>query len=340
MNPGLKANANPVTVRLQLPREPIKAGGHASYRRPNKALTRAALVLPLVLITNNACNAAPTHSVSTPPRLAPSSVTQTVDTATYEFATMTGPYWANYWRLARKEGSLTQNCMRQLGYVYFPANSVSPTDTESAVEIARNEGYGIHPPGSLMPQGDVDSDQEDRYIRSLSGEQAAQYNAALFGAESARRSISLPDGSTMSYPAQGCIAEARVKLYGSGQTAALVMATPQALLSKIDKDVASSPEAKTTQEKWRVCMRRAGYPYQSTFAAKDSLKKRYASDGVTAALQNEEIATAVADAKCEQSSGAAAIYSTPNPKYFDALPQSEQTLLHSLRVARDRALGP
>ncbi len=196
-------------------------------------------------------------------------------------------------------------CMRQRGmrYVEVPTGpGTEPANPYGLLtpEVARQDGYGMV--SSALSGAATTDDVYARATRDLSVRERARWLAAVEGTKEGRRRLRLPDGATLTYPTDGCVAEAQRQLYGATwrQTSARV----QGLVNLVLAGVESSSRYVAAERDWSACMRATGRPYDSLRApAKDIQDSLNASSGTRKDLLRigaHEQALAVEDARCQR----------------------------------------
>ena len=115
------------------------------------------------------------------------------------------------------EDELTKRCMERAGFRFItvPPDQlpVEPKNYQwgrDDVEVARKRGYGLSEKDPF--QGFLDPNAE--YKKSLSRSERERYGVTLSGHWENRIEFTLPDGTTFSISGDGCVAEARKKIYG------------------------------------------------------------------------------------------------------------------------------
>jgi hypothetical protein len=210
---------------------------------------------------------------------------------------------------------LTQRCMQSKGLVYYPIilSAADLTSSGSLVGVPQSniglgareaDGYGMYSgavraitASSGKQGGQSGSDQEDRYVGSLSESTQGRYLSMLSGPESSRISISLPGGGTTTAPSGGCQGTAERQIYGSVTNYVLGLTGASLLTNNLESSVASDPAYSGLISNWSACMNRSGYNYESPEKLWNTLYERIYKTP-TLAMRNLEIKTAVADYKC------------------------------------------
>ena len=211
--------------------------------------------------------------------------------------------------LALAEHELVRRCMAARGFRYLvpvpPASSEGSTSLlqlppQLKVAEARVNGYGIALRRAPSVPGDTPEDAEQRYLESLSPQEQDQYQHALDGGHGARQvEVTLPGGARVGASTEGCVGEARQKLYGSLQSYLTVLYLPQVAQSEITA-VEDDRALRNALEQYASCMSDQGYGEADTPAAARERAESYYADGETPAARRREIALATADAECQE----------------------------------------
>jgi hypothetical protein len=209
---------------------------------------------------------------------------------------------------------LTQQCMQEKGLIYYvtpPADNTPATGETTLPEFPvytslaqrQTNGYGDFAKfeqQALSGQNPTiqHPDQEDQYLRSLSGTAQQNYTATELGPPGDTISFTLPGGLQGTIAAGGCRAAGAKKIYGS--VANYVQATEgRPLLTDILlHNVESSAAFTAVVRNWSACMAASDFSYASPSVAYDAIGTDYAQVGPTQAMRQREIAVAVSDLEC------------------------------------------
>ncbi|WP_291050508.1 hypothetical protein [Herbiconiux sp.] len=228
-------------------------------------------------------------------------------------------------------------CMKEQGFDYKPDLNSTTTlvmDPEmewGSEEFAKTNGYGITTDISGLtgaPSGEyVDPNQQ--YIDSLSPTEQTAYNDALWGAplvdpdaSGDDASAEVGDASNYDWHDAGCMGAAQHEhgLFSDPADDPEYASLTEEMGALYEK-AHSSPAVQAEEEEWSSCLASAGYPGfehkddpLSHFSDRmgelqktgDGLQAGQPSDldpAALAALQEEEIATAVADFDCARDTG-------------------------------------
>ncbi len=181
-------------------------------------------------------------------------------------------------------------------YISGPANS-DPLYTDTSE--FRTEGYGIYKVVSAgAPKGNVSSDPDVIYVRSLPRARAAKDYAVLFGTKTV--TVTQPDGTTeQDGAAGGCYGAAETFLYGSATQYAALSDYTGNLLSDVGTRATWASDWRSALKGWQTCMARHGFHYVDRNAAEVDISARYAAPGASISLvRRYELKVASQDAEC------------------------------------------
>jgi hypothetical protein len=205
-------------------------------------------------------------------------------------------------RLRFAEQSLIAQCMADRGLPYRVApegaDTGLPTMSVSDVEKAKEEGYGL---ATERAQADAVTSLEDERI-GLPPRQQREYDRALFGParapEASARSLA---GDVITASTQGCIAEARTRLFGSVENF-LVLSEflGNSVRFVMYQSREESPEVQEAFEEWQACMASAGYPDLEERNGGEALARVAYEEESLARASELETRIAVTDAECDQ----------------------------------------
>lgn len=201
---------------------------------------------------------------------------------------------------SRAESILVLRCMKRRGF-NFTIDPLSPMNINISAgfedldpSIAAASGYK-----SLAPAIDSAAKQRAKASAAKDLELARGGDAmgrALFG-DGRSVSYKLPDGSIGGATANGCLAEARTKLWGTDVASwAKLNFVAQNLLPQIAARSAKSKLVTSATKKWVECMAQQGYQFLRPSLAEQSRGT------------SSEIKIAVADATCRRKSDIAKTY--------------------------------
>lgn len=161
----------------------------------------------------------------------------------------------------------------------------------SAKELAewRSVGFGI------WKQFSEDGTGDDPNRGGLSESEYSQYQKALSEVPGSDR-YTTPDGFSVS--TTGCLAEARVLVYGSIPVFAEVSSFVLTFQQKIQASLLASREFLEIDSEWSSCMRKSGFEIASLFDGAGYVHTRIYTRGLTESAKAAEIAFASVDASC------------------------------------------
>lgn len=285
---------------------------------------RAAFVVLLVL---SGCGS---ESTTSTPGLAPLA---------FDLVTHTGSFRAGQHALDAAEHRITGECMAENGFPYpVEARPVDArTDEERAIDLdsRRTSGYGLYDSWARTRSADGPDfpSKLDGYVARLPEHDRAVYRRALFGDEQEYRAIRLPDGSTTSFPAQGCVARARAGLFGDVVAWARVAYLPQTFNNIVTKRVTDDPDYAAAMGEWRGCMAARGYRFATPDDAAEQVSAGYRREGYTQTSRAHEIAVAVADGECARESRVPSRVLELKKKYLLRLPDHDRQALDAVTDA-------
>jgi hypothetical protein len=273
----------------------------------------------------------------------PSGPTSTVDSVLSSTATdliaRTGDYYTQEQTLIAAENTMTNACLALAGFALPPTPATSTSrDEEWRPDAAQRSrtGYGLLE--TFQQQGNAASSAVDQYVRSLPVDRQRQYESAMFGPANKNAALEL-GGKRITYPTQGCLAEARTRIYGDDTLAARVFYLPQMYYIDLLNKAHGQPKYTGVIADWSACMRQAGHPYTDQQDAKTQLLARYRSDPDTTATRHLEIAVAVADAECATRSGLGATTEALLREGATKLPSADRLALNDIAAARTTSAG-
>lgn len=205
-------------------------------------------------------------------------------------------------RLHDREERAVAVCMSSRGQKYTAQPRTASARSEETnpyglltPEKATEDGYGIvgeylHQRSTPVP---ADEPRETAWQQALTGTPAH------------RVSLRLPDGVSLEYSTDGCVARARAELYGADWNT--VAPVTMGLANRVIGAVEADSGYRAAVRRWSACMTKAGHQakdLQAPRKAIDSRLRKTASDQeALRALGHDEIATARADADCQIETG-------------------------------------
>lgn len=312
---------------------PWRAGGVDADPVPWGGIQRAAWTLMLslaVVAMSTGCASDGNPRRPAPPQSVPVSVKAEAD-----LVLRTGSFVAQEQVLQRAEAVLRQKCMRQAGfnYVLDPAmDSIGADPYTFDPRSAASLGYGLfsaaHQPRRL-PANDV-------YVRTLPPGQQARYTAALFGTRDG--AITTPDGLTTNFPANGCVASARARLYTNVTAWAQVTHIPQAVKRLIVNRLPVSEQYRRAQRVWIGCMRVFHVNATSFTSPVAAVQANYNRVGYTAVARRYELQMAAMDGSCRLKLHTDEVLRDISVTLLTQEPAQTRSALAELAAARGRAL--
>jgi len=235
---------------------------------------------------------------------------------------------------AARSEEIVAACMQDEGFEYTPQDtsgmSRSFDDADDgmpewdSIEFAEQYGYGATTSQDMpMNQGDGEEwvDPNADYVASMSESEQAAFYEALYGAqtmseepideETAEEDIPEYDWTTA-----GCQGKAQHEVYEAGQ----IWDDPEFkdltdAMNELWQDAQTDERTTQAYAKWAECMADEGYDFANPQEAQDSIytltneipydEETGAQDeAALAEIRDQEIATAVADRTCQDSTGA------------------------------------
>lgn len=220
-------------------------------------------------------------------------------------------------RQSRVEAAIG-TCMTAQGFEYVPVDplaqraAITGSSRLSDEDFLKQFGYGI---STLYGRGGAQRDPNERIRQGLSGSDRAAYERTLWG-ESPGATFSQAVDTGEFTRLGGCTRKATEAVFGGAATLSLL----QGRLDALDQRITQDQRMVRATEKWSSCMATAGYRYAEPDDVDAALIERFQAivgrsvqpgetsatvgappDGAAlAALQREEVATAIADLACEE----------------------------------------
>jgi hypothetical protein len=218
---------------------------------------------------------------------------------------------------------ITAACMKEQGFDYTPVDYSSAFEAASdddqpewgTLEFAKQYGYGISTYEELSGAwavGDGVSDPNTDYVNAMSPEEQTAYYEALYGSMSMVDDGAATDGEvsadTYDWSTAGCAGKAQHDVYGDAVEESTITTDLDAMSSQAAKD----EKVVQATDAWVSCMSDAGYDYSDPEAPytdlSDAMNALYDESGSLdesglESLKKKEIATAVDDFTCQDSSG-------------------------------------
>ncbi|WP_327040771.1 hypothetical protein OG400_25145 [Micromonospora ureilytica] len=197
--------------------------------------------------------------------------------------------------LIRAESLLTRDCMIRAGFRMWlgtppPADELlSFPYVVDDVAWARKHGFGSDLVEAVDARRRTDPNQ--RYVSGLSPERREAYLAALNGARPEGLEARLPSGGLLRRSAEGCTSEAQRRLYDDLAEWYRSSKVVVDLTYLRHRRVLADPAWTTALRPWARCLRQHGYTADTPDRLRESVGPRGRTD---------EIAAAVAEARCAQ----------------------------------------
>ncbi|MEV0779570.1 hypothetical protein [Streptomyces sp. NPDC050428] len=201
----------------------------------------------------------------------------------------------------RAERELVEKCMERQGHPYWPVPVAGVEQRKVGVYVvddvdwARRYGYGR--PLEIAAEKARRSDPNAAYYNALPKKERIRYSRALEGDFADTISVELPAGGTVQTPREGCLAEARERLYVDYPTWFRAEKTVTGLTPLYVPRIHRDTRLVTAVTAWSRCMNESGNPFKNPDEIRqkrDSLVK-----GMNASqAQRAEVKLAVAEAEC------------------------------------------
>ncbi|MCG5447674.1 hypothetical protein [Micromonospora hortensis] len=225
-----------------------------------------------------------------------------------------GPVTAEDRRLlVRAESLLTRDCMVRAGFQLWLGTSPPADELLSFPYVvddiawARKHGFGSDLVKAVDARRRTDPNQ--RYVSGLSPERREAFLAALNGARPEGLEARLPSGGVMRRSAEGCTSETQRRLYGDLAEWYRSSKVVTDLTYLRQRRVLADPAWTAALRPWARCLRQQGHTADTPERLRESVGTRGRAD---------EIAAAVAEARCAQN-GLAATTRTLDARHGDEL---------------------
>jgi hypothetical protein len=151
--------------------------------------------------------------------------------------------------------------------------------------------------------------------------------------------LTLPSGRQLTYETRGCLAEARIKIFGSVRDALLDALLPGDVQNSFFATLGRDDTYRHALDRWRACMRRAGHSAKTPAAIIGGLKQMLAGGTQPAVIAAREKAAATADMSCDARSRLRALQSRLLVAYSSRLPAAVRDALAAVMDRRRIALA-
>lgn len=227
------------------------------------------------------------------------------------------------------EHTAVAECMQNAGFSYPEENGedsaalyLNRVVDEGAAAV---EGFGVSGP-------DADPRSE------LSDVDQVRFDEKIFGSPDDLGEVELADGTSINYPADGCLAEGRQHVYGSLEAWALATTVPEGhrylmlVLAGNDEDYIKSVK------EWQSCMKSDGYAASSMNEVKLEMRNRDRRAGRTSPSV-ENIRTATSATRCATRTSVSTNLEAVALRYIDGLNSQETEVLQQSWDALSNAAG-
>ncbi len=235
-------------------------------------------------------------------------------------AYMDALYDVDYAKVHTEEENLIASCMREAGFEYIPweisSDDYPDGDEEDAWEFteerAAREGYGYSSTESESDEAERMDPNAD-YLAAMSETERAAYELALWGEQD-----TVDDDGEWDWTKAGCQGKASNEAWAATPMAAFDDPAWDELneqTSRVYEEALADPKMTAVNATWSDCMNEAGYDFAKVMDPNDSFAEQYSAlwdaadpeagtdKAAEAALREQEVATAVADARCREEVG-------------------------------------
>ncbi|MBC8364828.1 MAG: hypothetical protein H8E59_07475 [Actinobacteria bacterium] len=209
--------------------------------------------------------------------------------------------WEQQRFLIIAEETLISRCMGESGFVY---EVIEPPLVMPARD-ARGRAFGSDDVGELKLEGyglsaaatDSPVDANAVYVQALSESDQVRFGNALFGSDADAQTVEVGGGMALSISMGGCVAEARVSLFGDQVEWIRLFFSIENRSGEVTSRVLQDPLYMAALTKWQACMERRGFAVRDPGSARDLAARQYSHlDSVDAAVEERRIAAA--DGEC------------------------------------------
>jgi hypothetical protein len=213
--------------------------------------------------------------------------------------------------------------MKSRGFVYaVPATVPEPGDHTVTADVLGSGDpatYGVLP-GTNEPHNP--------------GDDQPSYQNALNGPPTSMATMTLPDGSTVTYVTGGCTGSVRTTLFGSNSAYVASAYVPQVIGAQFDVFLAADGAYTSALRDWQSCMKSKDWDFASPDAAVASLETAQLS---AASLDQRQTAIADADRDCDPLSHLRARRSLALAQFVHGLPSGLLNQLTDIYDSRVQA---
>src|SRR5882757_43771 len=195
------------------------------------------------------------------------------------------------WQLTNAENTIARQCMRKIGFDYLISEEPRPsanTGTEDQIGTGRPVTYGVQPPKAGPPA-------EDQYVNGLAEPLRSRYLTALDGPAGPLGTIRMPSGTVADFITGGCIAQARVELYGNLRAGVAALLTTSDVTTMFGRFLSTDHDYQSALTSWQRCMAAADWQVRTPTEAIQNLRKLTSAQQ----LASQQPAEAGADVTCD-----------------------------------------
>ncbi|MCC2309748.1 hypothetical protein [Cellulomonas chengniuliangii] len=236
-------------------------------------------------------------------------------------AYMDALYDIDYQKVHTEEENLIASCMQEAGFEYIPReiSSADYGDDDETFEFtedyAAREGYGYSSPEPESDDAEPVDPNAD-YLAAMSESERAAYELALWGEQD--EPIDDEAEYEWDWTKAGCSGKASNEAWAASPMAAFedpAYADLNEQISRLYDEAYADPKIAAVDATWSACMNEAGYDFAQVLDANNSFADQYSAlwqaadpeagtdKAAEAALREREVATAVADARCQKEAG-------------------------------------
>lgn len=214
-------------------------------------------------------------------------------------------------------GKVIKRCMKDKGFEYQPSQEApSPLgsgDNLSGVlgildeQDADRFGYGAlvtNPGDSSRATNSIGTPQSPDYTKALTGFPMDISSGSANGTPPKGAMVEVQiDGASYSTLGGGCVGEAWKRIYGSPEDYLRLGYLPQGI-SRFARDIQDDSAVEEAWERYGTCMSGVGYADVHNLRDSQTIAKKRFTRALDEVPSADERAMAVADARCQRSSGA------------------------------------
>lgn len=198
-------------------------------------------------------------------------------------------------------------CMRERGFTYHAVPDADRSRAAAAspyllLQAARadTDGYGIT--GHALAARPAARSRNEAVLAELPEHRRQQWRDALTGTPAHTETIRLPDGTSVSYPADGCMFAARELLYGTGWEQRFYRF--QGYSNLVIQRTTADPRYAAAVTEWAACLRSLGHQYADLDDSRADITGRLAAAGDDPQRLRDvarlELDTAHEDLRCQR----------------------------------------